>query len=201
MMFSVVFDGNKHSIFGYNGFIVLSDSMSATDFDAGDLIIVKRTKFDDLNEGDIISYISQSRDNYMDVVTHKIRNVTVNEQGEPGFITYGTTTGIDDEIVVTYPYIIGKYKFRVPKVGLFLEFVKTVPGYIIFVVIPFSVLIFMQVICTVKDFKRYKKVHISNLEMERKRLEMERKELEKKIEELRSLKEKNLKNNSNKEKK
>lgn len=188
MMSSMMFGNGKHSVFGYSGFIVLSDSMKATDFAAGDLIIIKKVEFTELKEGDIISYISQSSDNYMDIVTHKIRSHTVNELGEPGFITYGTTTGVDDEIVVTYPYILGKYQFHVAKVGIFLQFVKTVPGYIIFVAIPFLILIFMQVINTIKSFRRYKRVHINKLKMERQQMEMERKNLEKMIEELRILK-------------
>ena len=35
------FDRMDRSLFGYKAFIVLSDSMSATDFNAGDLILVK----------------------------------------------------------------------------------------------------------------------------------------------------------------
>lgn len=196
---SFLFDSSKHSIFGYNGFIVLSDSMKATDFDAGDLIIIKKVEFSDIKEGDIISYISQAQHNYMDIVTHKIRRITVNEEGEQGFITYGTTTGVDDEIIVTYPYIIGKYQFRIPKVGKILQFVKTTPGYIIFVLIPFLLLIFIQLINTVKSFKKYKRVHINKLELERKKLEQERKNIEQMMEELKRLKENETKNDSNKE--
>lgn len=45
MIFTVVsvntFDRNDRNIFGYKMFIVLSDSMKKTDFDAGDLVLVK----------------------------------------------------------------------------------------------------------------------------------------------------------------
>lgn len=37
------FDRMDRSLFGYKAFIVLSDSMSATDFNAGDLILVKKS--------------------------------------------------------------------------------------------------------------------------------------------------------------
>lgn len=67
--------------------------MSKTDFDAGDLVLVKEVKdYSTLKEGDIISYISQNTENYGEVVTHKIRRITTDVSGEPGFITYGTTT-------------------------------------------------------------------------------------------------------------
>ena len=47
--------------------------MSKTDFDAGDLICVKKIDPDDLEVGDIISYVSEYAGNYGSIVTHKIR--------------------------------------------------------------------------------------------------------------------------------
>jgi len=201
MIFGLIFSNNKNGIFGYRGFIVLSDSMSVTDFDAGDLIVIKKIDFINLKEGDIISYISQSSDNYMEIITHKIRKITTNELGEVGFITYGTTTGVDDEEIVTYPYILGKYIFRIPKIGVVLQFIKTIPGYIIFVGVPFLILITTQLINAINNFKSYKKNQINELREEREQIEIERKEIEKKIEELRALEEKVKKNNSKSKKK
>ena len=95
MIFTIVsaatFDRNDRDLFGYKAFIVLSDSMSATDFDAGDLVIVKEVDPATLKEGDIISYTSQNSSNYGEIVTHKIRRLTTDANGEPGFVTYGTT--------------------------------------------------------------------------------------------------------------
>lgn len=113
MVFTVVsvntFDRSDRSLFGFKAFIVLSDSMSKTDFDAGDLVLVKEVDPSTLKEGDIIAYTSQNTSNYGETVTHKIRKLTTDANGEPGFITYGTTTDTDDETVVTYPYVLGKY--------------------------------------------------------------------------------------------
>ena len=97
MIFTIVsvttFNRNDRQLFGYRAYIVLSDSMSKTDFDAGDLVLVKEVKdYSTLKEGDIISYISQNTENYGEVVTHKIRRITTDVSGEPGFVTYGTTT-------------------------------------------------------------------------------------------------------------
>ena len=129
MIFTIVsvstFNRNDRQLFGYRAYIVLSDSMSKTDFDAGDLVLVKEMKdYSALKEGDIISYISQNTENYGEVVTHKIRRVTIDASGQPGFITYGTTTDTDDETVVTYPYILGKYTNHIPNVGTFFQFLQ-----------------------------------------------------------------------------
>ena len=59
MIFTIVsvnsFDRTDRDIFGYKAFIVRSDSMSATDFSAGDLILVKEVDPATLKAGDIIS--------------------------------------------------------------------------------------------------------------------------------------------------
>ena len=59
MIFTIVsvttFDRADRNIFGYKAFIVLSDSMKATDFDAGDLVLVKEVDPATLKEGDIIA--------------------------------------------------------------------------------------------------------------------------------------------------
>ena len=60
MIFTIVsvstFDRADRSLFGYKAFIVLSDSMSKTDFDDGDLVLVKEVDPITLQEGDIIAY-------------------------------------------------------------------------------------------------------------------------------------------------
>ena len=57
MIFTVVsvntFDRSDRSLFGIKMFIVLSDSMSKTDFAAGDLVLVKEVDPKELKEGDI----------------------------------------------------------------------------------------------------------------------------------------------------
>ena len=134
------FNRQDRNLFGYKAFIVLSDSMSATDFDAGDLALVKDVDPSTLVEGDIIAYVSNDTNNYGEVVTHKIRSV--NPDGT--FTTYGTTTNTDDPLPVSYEQVIGKYQNNIPKVGSFFNFLKTVPGYICCIFIPFVLLILIQ---------------------------------------------------------
>ena len=192
MIFTIVsvttFDRNDRNVFGYKMFIVLSDSMKATDFAAGDIVVVKSVDPTTLKEGDIIAYSSQNPDNFGETVTHKIRSKTVDANGDAGFITYGTTTNTDDETIVTYPYINGKYVFHLPKVGTFFNFLKTTPGYIICILIPFLLLIGMQGLNTVKLFRRYRKEQMQAMEEERAKLEAERKQSEEMMAELMKLK-------------
>ena len=192
MIFTVVsvntFDRNDRSLFGYKAFIVLSDSMSKTDFNAGDLVFVKQVDPATLNEGDIIAYTSQNTANYGETVTHKIRTLTKDANGDPGFITYGTTTDTDDEVIVTYPYILGKYQGRIPKAGTFFNFLKTTPGYVVCILVPFLLLILIQGLNSIKLFRRYRKERMEEMEEERMKIEAERAESQKMMEGLLALK-------------
>lgn len=182
MIFTVVsvntFDQNDRSLFGFRCYIVLSDSMSATDFDAGDLVLIKKVDPTTLKEGDIIAYQSQNQENYGQTVTHKIRMKTTDQNGNPGFITYGTTTGTDDKAVVTYPFILGQYKMSIPKMGTFFQFLKTTQGYIICILIPFLLLILYQGLNCVKIFRMYKAEQMAELQAEKDALEEQKKQSE-----------------------
>lgn len=193
MIFTVVsvntFDRNDRSIFGYKLYIVNSDSMSKTDFDAGDLIFVKNiSNPDELNEGDIITYISQDTESFGETVTHKIRRATVDTEGNKGFVTYGTTTDVDDAIIVTYPFIMGKYKSHIPRVGTFFNFLKTPQGYIVCIFVPFALLIIYQGINCIILFRRYKTEQRKELEKQKADIEAQRSENAKMLAELQALK-------------
>lgn len=192
MIFTIVsvstFDRADRSLFGYKAFIVLSDSMSKTDFNAGDLVLVREVEPASLKEGDIIAYTSQNTSNYGETVTHKIRRLTTDANGQPGFVTYGTTTDTDDEIVVTYPYVIGKYTGHIPKVGTFFQFLKTTPGYIVCILIPFLLLILLEGIRCIRLFKKYKAEQQAQLQEERDKIEAERAEAQRMMKELLAMK-------------
>ena len=176
MLFTIVsvatFDRADRSLFGCRAFIVMSDSIKATDFASGDLIFVKQVDPDNLQPGDIIAYTSQNAESYGETITHKIRQRTTTEDGEPGFITYGTTTDTDDEAVVTYPAILGRYVRRLPGVGRFFLFLKTTPGYIVCILTPFVLLILLEGVHCMRLFAQYKKMQ----QAERDRLKAEREE-------------------------
>ena len=192
MVFTIVsvstFDRADRNLFGYKAFIVLSDSMSKTDFNAGDLVLVKDVDCATLQEGDIIAYTSQNSANYGETVTHKIRKLTTDAKGEPGFITYGTTTDTDDETIVTYPYVLGKYQSHIPKVGTFFQFLKSTPGYIVCILVPFLALILIEGIRCIRLFRQYKAEQQAELQAERDKIEAERAETQRMMQELLQMK-------------
>lgn len=193
MIFTLIsvntFDQANRSIFGYKFFIVRSDSMKATDFDAGDIVFVKNVDPATLQVGDIIAFTSQNSNNFGDTVTHKIREITTDANGDPAFITYGTTTDTNDETAVTYPYVLGKYTGKIPNIGSFFQFLKTTPGYILCIFVPFLLLILYQGFQCIQLFRRYKKEQMEELEAERAKIEEERRQSMEMMKELQALKE------------
>ena len=191
MVFTIVsvttFNSSQRTLFGYRALIVMSDSMSATDFSAGDLVLTRYVDPDTLQPGDIIAYSSLDPNSYGETITHKIRSRTTNASGEPGFVTYGTTTDTDDAIVVTYPYVLGKYTGCIPKAGSFFLFLKTTPGYIVCILLPFLLLILMEGVHCIRLFKQYKSEQQAELNEERERLRKDREETQRMKSELAEL--------------
>lgn len=192
MIFTLIsvstFDKTERNLFGFKFFIVTSDSMSATDFDAGDIAISKNVDPKTLKEGDIITFLSQDPDNFGEVITHKIRRLTTDANGRHGFVTYGTTTDTDDRTVVTHEYVVGQYVGRIPKVGSFFQFLKTTPGYILCILLPFLLLILSQGLNCIRLFRQYKKEQMDEMKVEREKIEQERAESQRMMAELLELK-------------
>lgn len=190
MIFTLVsvntLDRNDRGILGFKFFIVQSDSMAATDFEAGDIVISREVDVTTLKEGDIITFVSQGPQNSGETVTHKIRRVTTDADGDIAFVTYGTTTGKDDDALATI--IVGKYAGRLPRLGTFFQYLKTTPGYILCVFIPFLLLILSQGVTCIRLFRQYKREQMDEMVAERAKIEEERAESRRMMAELLELK-------------
>ena len=196
---TIVFDKNDRSLFGLRFYIVLSDSMSPSEknaddevhFYAGDIVLIGEV--DDataLQPGDVIAFISHNSDSFGETVTHMIREVRKSADGRVlGYVTYGTNTGAIDEALVEPEYVLGSYSGRLPGLGYFFQFLKSTPGYIVCILIPFLILILYNGANVIKLFRRYKKEQMAVMEAERAEIAKEREESAKMLLELQALKE------------
>ena len=158
---------DKKGLFGIRSYIVLSDSMSATDFSAGDLIVTKEIDSSnnslvekEIKVGDIITFWYDIHQNGQEeMVTHKVRFIGefTDEHGNPNgarcIVTYSTTTGLDDR-PISYNSVIGKYSFSVPKVGYVVEFLQSTAGFFICIFAPLAIMVILQAISTAKVVKQ-----------------------------------------------
>ena len=178
--------GKDADFLGYKPYIVLSDSMKDT-FAVGDLSVSAQADPETLEPGDIITFTSIDPSNYGAVITHNIREITEYE-GDPAFVTYGTTTGVDDSYPVPFDNVIGEYKFRLPKMGYFFEFLTTPAGYVTVILIPFLVLIALQGAKFFRLVRQYRAEQQAELDTQRAQAAAELEEARRMKEELERLK-------------
>ena len=191
-------DRNDRSVFGVKLYIVQTDSMSLSEknahmdvhFNAGDIIIVKTAENPTaLQPGDVISFMSTNTVSYGETVTHMIREVKTTIDGKViGYVTFGTNTDTNDEALVEPEYVLGVYNAKLPGVGNFFAFVRSTPGYIICVLIPFLLLILYNGVNVIRLFRRYKSEQMEEMQAERNKIEAERAENQKIMEQLLALK-------------
>lgn len=196
---SLIFDRSDRNLFGLRFYVVLTDSMSLSEnnkddkvhFDAGDIVLIKNAKDKTaIEEGEIIAFISQNSDSFGSTITHRIRTVRKDANGRTlGYVTYGTNTGINDEVLVQPEYVIGTYSGKLAGVGSFFQFLKTTPGYIICILVPFLLLILWQGAGTIRLFRQYKREQMADMEAERAQLAKEREESAEMMRELLALRE------------
>ena len=207
MIFTIVsvntFDKqNGQGIFGYKFLTVLSDSMSKSGknadmdvhFSTEDIVIIKQMKDAtkdglEYKKGDIIAFNTE-KEGKMVTVTHMIHSVITDEETNKviGYKTFGTNTGAIDEGMVEPVNVIGKYVGKLPKAALFFADLKTVPGYIVCILIPFLLLIGYNGLNCIMLFRKYKREQMEEMNAEKEKLEAERDEALKMMKELQALK-------------
>ena len=202
MIFTIVtvttVDKNDRSVFGVKFYIVQTDSMSLSEnnkdmdvhFDAGDIVIIKSVEdYGRLKAGDIISFMSTNDSSYGETVTHMIREVKRKDDGTLlGYVTYGTNTGVNDEALVAPEYVLGAYAGKLPGVGNFFAFVKSTPGYIVCILVPFLLLILYNGVNVIRLFRRYRREQMAAMQAERDKIDAERAENQRMMQELLALK-------------
>ena len=202
MLFTVItvttVDKNDRAIFGTRFYIVQTDSMSLSEnnkdmdvhFNAGDIILIKDVPDKNaLEPGDIIAFISMNDESLWETITHMIREVEKDKNGKVvGYVTFGTNTGTNDESLVEPRYVLGKYAGKLPGVGNFFAFVKSVPGYIVCILIPFLLLILYNGVDVIRLFRQYKKEQMDAMQAEKDQIEADRAETQRMMQELLALK-------------
>ena len=142
-----------------------------------------------MKEGDIISFFSTNEESHGETITHRIRSVKENSNGQVlGYVTYGTNKDVNDEALVEPAYVLGVYSTKLPVVGRFFAFVKSTPGYIICILIPFLLLILYNGMNVIRLFKQYRREQLDAINAEKEKIEAERAENQRMMQELLLLK-------------
>ena len=100
---------------GISVFNIVSESMEPT-IKVNDLIVIRKCKESEIKNEDIITYKKDDGT----VVTHRVIRKK-NENGELVYITKGDNNPVEDNGVVKYSQVHGKYVFKIKGVGRFVE--------------------------------------------------------------------------------
>ena len=126
----------------YKVFLVQSGSMSPA-LHTGDVVVVKPVS--QYHQNDIITF--NSNQNF--TITHRI--IQVNNQS---YTTKGDANSVSDQEVVNSSQILGKVIFFIPKLGYFIMFVKSLPGLIVLIVIPSTIIVYQEFLEIKKNLKK-----------------------------------------------
>lgn len=124
----------------YKLFTVMSGSMAPT-IKTGSLVITKPAKVYQIN--DIITF--ENPQDTQKTITHRIIE-TKKENNVDYFITKGDANSSPDAVNVYPKMIIGKVRLILPFVGYPIAFSKTLPGLIIFIIIPATIIIYDEIL-------------------------------------------------------
>lgn len=138
---------NKDEIASLSGvfpLIVLTDSMDPK-IQSGDLIICHTAKANQIQKGDIISFYDPVG-NGTSVVTHRVTQVTKDEQGKLAWKTKGDANNIEDQALVPADNLVGVYQTRLAGLGNVAMFMQSTQGLIICVMCPILLLVLYDVL-------------------------------------------------------
>ena len=146
--------GKAPDFFGFSMFKVVSGSMEPA-IKADSIIITKKTAAKELSENDIISFYSSDPALEGGVNTHRILEITRDENtGALVFVTGGDANNSVDSYPVAETDIIGRVIFCSYRLGLFINIFSNPIVFIPVIVIPLILLVVINIAGTVKTAGR-----------------------------------------------
>jgi len=128
----------------YKAFVVLSGSMEPA-LPVGSMVFTKSKP--NYKVGEIISFNQGNK-----TITHRVAG---KKHTDNTFLTKGDANEEADTWSVAQQEIIGASVFHIPYIGYFSEFVRTPKGFVAFVVIPASIIIYEELKKIFNELKRF----------------------------------------------
>lgn len=121
--------------------VVEGDSMSPT-IKSNDAVVVTSVDREKLKEGDVVVF--RDPEEPQQNIMHRIVGFE-EKQGSTYVETKGDGNPIVDPFIIPLDRIWGRVSYTLPKAGFFLNYLKTLPGFIFCVISPF-VLLFLYLV-------------------------------------------------------
>lgn len=124
--------------------IILTDSMYP-EIESGDLIICQQKDPEEVKVGDVICFFDPAG-NGTSTVTHRVMEVTTDENGGLAWVTKGDANNAEDQVKVPAEKLVGVYSTRIAGAGNVAMFMQTTQGLILCVICPIILLVAYDII-------------------------------------------------------
>ena len=137
----------------YRILVVTSGSMEP-EVSVGSMVLVRPSARYEV--GDIVTYKQAGETSKSETTTHRI--VAIDEEGgAKRFQTRGDANNSADAALISADQIIGKYYFGVAIIGYLIQYLKTLPGLILIIIIPSTIIIYEELRKIGREMKSIKK--------------------------------------------
>ncbi len=156
-----VYDSKKNAESGdykpplYNAYIIVSQSMTPV-IKVNDAIITKRVSGNEINVGDVVTYLSENPEYPGIMITHRV--IEKNQvDGEYYFVTKGDYNQISDPLTVKEKQIYGKVVMRIPKIGFIQVILSNYIGWVALIVVPALAIVSYDIVKLFEKIKNHKR--------------------------------------------
>lgn len=119
----------------FEAYIIISPSMVPA-INVYDAIVVRRAEPEELEIGDVITFLSSDPRYSGLTITHRIVGIEKSDTGDLYFRTKGDNNNTEDSSLVKDANINGKVILRIPKIGYIQHILTNAIGWIILIIIP-----------------------------------------------------------------
>lgn len=141
----------------YNAYVVLTGSM-VPEILPNDVVVTKKRSPEELEEDDIITFISSDSRLSNIIVTHRIKKKYYDATtGKYTFQTKGDANNTVDFALAEEHNIIGEVILKIPKLGYVQEILASKGGLIIFIFIPCLGVLSYDIVKIIKNASKKKK--------------------------------------------
>lgn len=120
---------------------VMSSSMEPT-IKTGELVVIQPVE--SYEQDEIITFKPRDAESNKNTTTHRISKKENDKFGAVKYITKGDANNTEDFAPVYHQQILGKYIFGVPYLGYLIGYIKTLPGLVLLVIIPATIIVYEE---------------------------------------------------------
>lgn len=137
------------NLFGFRLFVVKSGSMEPQ-IKVGSLVVDRNAS--EYAVGDVVTFLISDKEK----VTHRIQSVEV-INNNTYYTVKGDANDSPDMSKIPKKNVIGKVIFSIPYLGYLIAYAKSLPGLILFIIVPATIIIYEEVGKINKEILAYKK--------------------------------------------